>query len=88
MGSSNTQLSDTTSSTSKNILISDVVLKAMVSSQRAILDTVSDLIVNAMRHGGGEASTIVLRAVITALQESVGYSNTTTTTQSSTSANL
>ena len=53
----------------------EAVISALQACQSSMLTTISELMTNAMRAGGGEASTMLLRSVLRTLQESATYAD-------------
>ena len=56
----------------------EALVKQLVKCQRMVMNALTDLIINAMRLGGGEASTIIWRNVVTTLKDSVLYGTVST----------
>ena len=52
----------------------EAVVVYLQACQSSIMTTISELISNAMRAGGGEASTLLWRSVLVTIQESAAYS--------------
>jgi hypothetical protein len=54
-----------------------VLALVLQACQNSIMTTISELISNAMRAGGGEASTLLWRSILITLQELASYAATT-----------
>lgn len=52
-----------------------ITLAYLEACQRSIMKTISELLTNAMRSGGGEASTTLWRSILMTLQDSKSYSS-------------
>ena len=51
----------------------EALISRLLACQTSIMTTISELLINAMRAGGGEASTLMWRSVLSTLKESVAY---------------
>jgi hypothetical protein len=51
----------------------EALVARLSACQKSIMTTISELMANAMRAGGGEASTLLWRSVLSTLKESVAY---------------
>lgn len=54
--------------TEKNSLV-----KQLIKCQRMVLNALTDIVTSAMRHGGGDGSTLVWRSIVATLNDSVLY---------------